>query len=174
MKRITLTKEAAYLAISAHGNQTYDGYPYYYHLEDVVDILREFGFTEDKYVISGYLHDILEDTSISYNDIKNKFGVDVAEIVYAVTDELGRNRKERKERTYPKIAKNKDAIIIKLADRIANMRNSLKKGHRMNEMYREEYTAFRSALHDVYLDDIELDDLWSTLDDLLHPILNTK
>ena len=174
MRRLTLVKEAAYLAISSHGNQTYDGYPYYYHLEEVVDILKEFGFTEDKYIIAGYLHDVLEDTAVSYNDIKNKFGEEVAEIVFAVTDELGRNRKERKKKTYPKIAVNKDAIIIKLADRLANMRNSLKKGHRMNEMYREEYTQFRSALQEVYHDDIELDDLWIALDELMHPLLNTK
>ncbi len=81
MIRITLVKEAAYFAISAHGNQTYDGYPYYFHLEEVVEVLREFGFTEDTYIMAGYLHDALEDTAVSYNDIKNKFGIDVAEIV---------------------------------------------------------------------------------------------
>ena len=125
MLRVTKVKEAAYLAISLHGTQTYDKHPYYYHLEQVVDVLKEFEFTEDKYIISGYLHDVMEDTAISYNDIKNQFGEDIAEIVYAVTDELGRNRKERKAKTYPKIRANPDAIIIKLADRIANVRNSL-------------------------------------------------
>ena len=147
MRRITLVKEAAYFAIAAHGNQTYDGYPYYYHLEEVVEILREFGFTEDVYIIAAYLHDILEDTAVSYNDIKKKFGEEVAEIDFALSDELGRNRKERKAKTLPKIAANNKAIVVKLGDRISNMRNSLKKGHRMSDMYLKEYDEFKSALY---------------------------
>jgi len=147
MLRVTKVKEAAYLAISLHGTQTYDKHPYYYHLEQVVDVLKEFEFTEDKYIISGYLHDVMEDTAISYNDIKNQFGEEIAEIVYAVTDELGRNRKERKAKTYPKIKANEDAIIVKLADRIANVRNSLKHKPEMAKMYAKEFEGFKEALY---------------------------
>jgi guanosine-3',5'-bis(diphosphate) 3'-pyrophosphohydrolase len=57
-KRLTLIDEARYFAIAAHGNQMYEDLPYYYHLEEVVEVLREFGYTEDKYIISGYLHDV--------------------------------------------------------------------------------------------------------------------
>ena len=171
MIRLTLVKEAAYFAISAHGNQTYDGYPYYYHLEEVVDILHEFGYTDDKYVVAGYLHDCLEDTAVSYNDIKEIFGEEIAEIVYDVTDELGRNRKERKTKTYPKIKANKDAIIVKLADRISNMRNSLLRGHKMSEMYIKEYNVFRSALD---TNDYELDNLWLELDSMYNKFLDRK
>jgi len=158
MKRITLVKEASYLAIAAHGTQTYDGYPYYYHLEQVVDVLKEYGYTDDKFVISGYLHDTVEDTDVSYNDIHQKFGLDIAEIVYAVTDELGRNRLERKTKTLPKIAENLDAIIIKLADRIANLRNPKKKG-----MYAKEYQVFKTLL---YKPD-HAESMWSELDELV-------
>ena len=171
MIRLTLVKEAAYFAISAHGNQTYDSYPYYYHLEEVVDILREFGYTDDKYIVAGYLHDTLEDTAVSYNDIKERFGEEIAEIVFAVTDELGRNRKERKAKTYPKIKANKDAIIVKLADRISNMRNSLLKGHKMSEMYIKEYGTFRSSLD---TNDYELDSLWLELDGMNSKFLERK
>ena len=157
MKRITLVKEAAYMAISAHGNQTYDGYPYYYHLEQVVDILKEYGYTEDKFIISGYLHDAIEDADVSYNDIRTKFGSEIAEIVYCVTDELGRNRQERKSKTLPKIAGNKDAIIVKLADRIANLRKPKLKG-----MYTKEFKVFRDHLF------IEghADEMWKELEEL--------
>lgn len=166
MKRVTKIKEAAYLAISLHGMQNYDGYPYYYHLEQVVDVLEEFGFTEDKYKISGYLHDVMEDTAISYNDIKKQFGLEIAEIVYCVTDELGRNRKERKQKTYPKIASNSDAIIIKLADRIANLRNSINNKHSMQDAYLKEYNEFKTAL---YQEDSEVSvkHMWNTLDYLI-------
>lgn len=158
MKRITLVKEAAYMAISAHGSQTYDEYPYYYHLEQVVDVLKEYGYSEDKYIISGYLHDAIEDADISYNDIKKKFGEEIAEIVYCVTDELGRNRKERKAKTLPKIAGNKDAIIVKLADRIANLRSPKMKG-----MYAKEYAEFKDMLYRPN----HADDMWKELDKLV-------
>jgi len=163
-KRLTLIDEARYLAISKHGVQGYDEYPYYYHLEEVVDVLRDHGYTEDKYIISAYLHDILEDTATSYNDIKKLFGEEIAEIVYCVTDELGRNRKERKEKTYPKIKGNKDAIIIKLADRIANVKNCIKTENALLAMYKNEYAEFRSALDN---NDYTLDSLFIELDDLL-------
>jgi len=155
MKRITEIKEAAYFAIAKHGSQTYDEYPYYYHLEQVVDILEQYGYTEDVFIISGYLHDILEDTDTSYNDIKEKFGERVAEIVYCVTDELGRNRKERKAKTLPKIAGNMDAIIIKLADRIANLRKP-----KMKNMYVKEYKEFKDALYIFG----HADEMWAELD----------
>jgi (p)ppGpp synthase/HD superfamily hydrolase len=167
MKRITKVKEAAYLAISLHGMQNYDGYPYYYHLEQVVDVLKEFGFSDDKYVIAGYLHDVMEDTAISYNDIKKQFGEEIAEIVYCVTDELGRNRKERKEKTYPKIASNPDAVIIKLADRIANMRNSIEKKHSMSDAYVKEFDDFESALYNDNSEQAVID-MWVELNNLIY------
>lgn len=168
MKRITKVKEAAYFAISKHGNQTYDGYPYYFHLEQVVDVLKEFEFTEDKYIISGYLHDVMEDCDASYNDIKETFGEEVAEIVYAVTDELGRNRKERKSKTYPKIKANNDAIVVKLADRLANLRNSIQKKPQMAEMYSKEFEVFKKELFDLH--HYEARRLW---DEIELTLLNT-
>ena len=164
MKRLTKIKEAAYFAIWLHGMQKYDDKPYFYHLEQVVDVLNEFGFTDEKYIISGYLHDTLEDCAISYNDIKKDFGFEIAEIVYCVSDESGRNRKERKEKTYPKIKSNADAIIVKLADRIANLNNSLKNNPSIAHMYTKEYGDFRKAL---YIENTEADGMWKYLDNLI-------
>jgi hypothetical protein len=58
-----------------------------------------------------------------------------------VTDELGRNRKEKKEKTLPKTASNPDAIILKLGDRIANIEHGGKV-----DMYAKEYQEFKGAL----------------------------
>lgn len=136
-------KEARMVSIQAHGNQTYDGiYPYKKHLDDVVDVLKEYGFA-GKYIVAGYLHDIIEDTALSYNKVKKHFGLDVAEMVYCVTDELGRNREEKKRKTLPKTASNPSAIVLKLADRLANLRHGGKV-----DMYRKEYAEFRDALYD--------------------------
>jgi len=135
-------REARMAAVKAHSNQTYaDIFPYEKHLDDVVDVLKRFGYS-GKFIVAGYLHDSMEDDAISYNDLKRHFGVDVAEIVFCCTDELGRNRKEKKEKTLPKTASNPDAIIVKLADRIANIEQGGKVG-----MYAEEYEEFKGALY---------------------------
>jgi GTP pyrophosphokinase len=134
-------KEARMVAVKAHGNKAYAGiYPYWKHLDDVVDVLKRYGFS-GKYIVAAYLHDTLEDTDLSYNKIKLYFGFEVAEMVYGVTDELGRSRKEKKEKTLPKTASIIDAIILKLGDRIAN----IEMGGKV-DMYRDEYEQFRGYL----------------------------
>lgn len=134
-------KEARMVAVKAHSNQDYDKiFPYEKHIDDVVDVLKRYGFS-GKYLVAGYLHDAIEDDGISYKHVNTHFGTEVAEMVYCVTDELGRNRIEKKEKTLPKIASNPDAIIVKLADRIANIEHGGKIG-----MYAKEYDAFKGAL----------------------------
>ena len=134
-------REARMVSNQAHGNQTYDEiYPYKKHLDDVVDVLRRFGYG-GKYLVAGYLHDIIEDTSLSYNKVKRTYGLEVAEMVYCVTDELGRDREEKKAKTLPKTASNPDAIIIKLADRIANIEHGGKV-----DMYAKEFGQFKGML----------------------------
>jgi (p)ppGpp synthase/HD superfamily hydrolase len=73
----------------------------------------------------------------------------VADIVYRVTDDPGRSRKERKEKTYPKLAKSVDAITVKLADRIANVEASKMGNPGLLEMYRREHGRFVAELFPV-------------------------
>jgi len=151
-------KEAQNVAIKAHGNQDYDGmFTYDKHLEDVVLVLKRFGYS-GKYIVAGWLHDVIEDGALSYNKIKNYFGEEVADMVYDVTDELGKNRKEKKVKTLPKTGANPDAIIVKLADRIANIEHGGKV-----DMYKKEYNEFCKYLrHEGHA--IEM---WECLDKLL-------
>lgn len=129
-----------------HGAQTYnDEIPYTDHLDAVVDVLGRFGVHDEVMTSAAYLHDSIEDTRTSYSDIRKRFGTEVAELVYAVTSELGRNRKERNAKTYPKIAANLNVIALKLADRIANVEYGLANGGKFL-MYAEEFPAFREAL----------------------------
>ena len=166
-----LVKEARMVAVKGHMAQSYDGmFPYEKHLDDVIDVLNRFvkAGTRDyanKLYIAGYLHDILEDGALSFNKIKNYFGEDVAEIVYCVTDELGRTRLEKKAKTLPKIATNPDAIIIKLADRIAN----IEMGGKV-DMYAKEYFDFKFALHRK---DSKAQPMWDHLESLLKEKLDT-
>lgn len=153
-------KEARMVAVLAHSNQRYDDiFPYEKHLDDVVDVLKRFGFS-GKYIVAGYTHDILEDTGFSFSKLKKYFGNDVGEIVYCVTDESGRTRKEKKVKTLPKTASNPDAIIVKLADRIANIEHGGKV-----DMYELEYAEFRGTLY--LASPKEAGPMWDYLDKLL-------
>jgi len=132
-------------AYEHHKYQTYGSKPYMYHLKKVKDVALECGYTDESILMSCILHDIIEDTQVKYQDVKNNFGKEVAEIVYCVTDELGRNRKERKLKTYKKIYKNPKSIVVKLCDRISNITQSMSIDDfnlKLMKMYLDEHIDF--------------------------------
>jgi guanosine-3',5'-bis(diphosphate) 3'-pyrophosphohydrolase len=160
------TIRAKMFAEIAHAGQVYNcEVPYTFHLENVVEVLKRFQLTDPVMICAGYLHDAIEDTTKSFNDIKERFGEDVAELVYCVTSELGRNRKERNIKTYPKIAANRMAVMLKLADRIANVEYGLASGGKF-EMYAKEFPDFYKALSSSTTDVIETN-MWNHLKRLL-------
>jgi len=134
--------EVMRFATKAHTGQMYGEYPYTTHLSDVQAVMTEFEIFQKKYIAAAWCHDVLEDTENNYNDLKKVVGEEVAEIVYAVTDELGRNREERHKKTWPKIKINRDALIVKLCDMIANVRMGVKEGSSMAVKYKQEFVEF--------------------------------
>ena len=89
--------EAIRFAARQHALASYgDGLPYYLHFEDVEEVLRDHGEDDEESLIEANLHDVLEDGGVSYNQIKEMFGLKVAEVVYLCTDNKGRGRNERK------------------------------------------------------------------------------
>jgi guanosine-3',5'-bis(diphosphate) 3'-pyrophosphohydrolase len=136
-------------AFNAHKGQTYgDEFPYIIHLQAVESVMLRFGIYNTEYLCGAWLHDTLEDTQATYEELASFFGEAVAENVAAVTEPKGGNRKSRYEQTYPRIkARGIPAVIIKLADRIANVETSGKKVG----MYRKEHAEFK---HWVYIKDI--------------------
>lgn len=164
---LSLVRRAEYYARLKHGNQAYnDELPYTWHLEQVVNVVKKFGQDAEIIEAAAWGHDLCEDAGCSYNDIKKRFGEEVAEIVYLVTDEKGRNRKERHEKTYPALAKNEKAVIVKLADRIANVEAGLSSKDGKVEMYRSEYKYFKDTLFNEEHDEKTLQ-MWKYLDQLL-------
>lgn len=143
-------KFARAYAIQAHGDQKYGvDKPYSYHLDAVYDISRHYfssllkEYQDDDIFIIAYLHDILEDTDVTYTDLENVFRTSsIAMAVYALTDEPGKNRKIRKLNTWHKIRANYRATYIKLCDRLAN---TLEPGK--IDMYRKEFPVFQAALY---------------------------
>lgn len=156
--------DARTFAIEAHGGQQYGTQPYIVHLDTTVNILREFGFTDQTLIDAAYLHDVIEDTLTGYSALVRSFGKEVADIVFGVTDEPGVNRAERHRKTYPKTASNLNFITVKLADRIANMRASRTLRIDLWRMYVKEYPEFRQALY-VPRSLVHMD-MWRELDTL--------
>ena len=121
---------AAYeMARDAHaGQKRKDGSPYLTHCVAAADIIVDFGLDEDS-IVAALLHDVIEDTSLTRDDIAHSFGGAVADIVDGVT-KLTRVQYTSKEDEQMEnlrkmlMAMSKDirVIMIKIADRLHNMR----------------------------------------------------
>ena len=154
--------KAKAFAEERHRDQMYGGLPYSQHLLDVVNVAREYGLP-DYIQVAAWLHDVLEDTNTTFDELMWLFGVKVFDLVNAVTNEKGKNRKERHAKTHPKVRQYPDAVALKLCDRIANVRACLENNSSLLQMYIKEYQEFRDALYRPG----EWETLWKELDSLL-------
>ena len=117
------------LAASAHeGQKRKDGSPYVTHTVAAAEIIAEMGLDEDS-IVSALLHDTIEDTDVTYEDIQKQFGPSVADLVEGVTKLTRVNFTSREDEQMENtrkmlLAMSKDirVILIKLADRLHNMR----------------------------------------------------
>lgn len=143
-------------AIEAHQNvnHLYDGKPYSVHLaltvsysQKYIDLIPE---SHQSVVIDAcWLHDTIEDTRMTYNDILAVTNLAVADIVYAVTNEKGKTRKDRaNEKYYEGIKKCDYASFVKLCDRLANAKYSADTDSRMKQVYKSENEQFINSLLD--------------------------
>jgi (p)ppGpp synthase/HD superfamily hydrolase len=150
----------------AHGEQRYGEYPYIRHLDAVAEICRPFGFV---YEVVAYLHDVLEDTDVGRWALKDEFGEEVTSQVEFITDPAGPNRKARKYILYERLTgagtKYQVALVVKTADRLANMRESARSNPAMLQMYQREHGPFRRACCRVGV----CEPLWRELDRLAGP-----
>lgn len=155
-------------ACEVHASQKYGPYPYVRHLAHVEQVLRRFGFEYEWDLMEAvWLHDSLEDTSVTWKQLDETFGEVVAMLVFAVTDGEGKNRRERKEASYAKMRDLPRAIILKLADRIANVESSLAGNRELLGMYAKEHESFRSHLHAISPNETNV--MWGYLNGLLAP-----
>lgn len=168
-----LVKAARDIALTAHHG---DFYPpkhgpisFAAHLSNVIGVALRYAVYDEPVLAACWLHDILEDTPMTKERLFNRLREQaliyeqmdhltphlfsdahfIVEVVKAVTDEPGKDRAERKAKTYPKIvAAGEHAITVKLCDRIANVEGSLL-GGRGNDflgIYKREHAGFTNAL----------------------------
>ena len=155
-------------------NHMYDRYlPYSFHLrmvdraaqqfEHLLDDTKDMQTGASREVLDGsrigfvslrmacrkavWAHDAIEDTRVSYNDVVNHLGKDAADIVYAVTNEKGKNRAERaNDKYYEGIVATPGAVFVKLCDRIANVQYGKMTGSSMYNKYKKENVNFVTKL----------------------------
>ncbi len=116
------------VAKEAHrGQQRKDGRPYIEHPTQVAQLLAEAGAGEEM-VVAAVLHDTVEDSAVTVDDVRNEFGARVAELVEALTDnpELDNWRERKDDVRRRAAAAGRDAATIYIGDKIANLREVIK------------------------------------------------
>jgi len=156
-------------AATAHAGQTYGAEPYTVHLEAVVAIVREVDPSHAAKAVA-YLHDVLEDTTATVAELTMVFGAVVASAVLLVTDPEGETRRTRKTALHTRllgldvnVPAMRLALLVKAADRLANVRACMANHPSKLSMYRKEHTVFRPATYRPGV----CDTVWAELDSLL-------
>jgi hypothetical protein len=146
--------DARAFALARHGEQRYGDEPYIVHLTAVRQVCADFEVGGD-IAVAAWLHDTVEDTDTDCSELEARFGVHVADLVWAVTG-VGKTRVDRVRDMLRKIRRaGRDAVKLKLADRIANVEASVAGGGKtaaLLAMYREEQPALADAVWEVGTD----------------------
>jgi len=96
--------------------------PYSKHLEDVVNRLKSLGVIDEELLSTGWLHDTIEDTDTSFDDLYEQFGSRIAVLVSSLSKDMKLTKKQR-EKAYMSQLKeaSPEAKLIKLCDISANL-----------------------------------------------------
>ena len=149
-------------AEEAHQDQQYGRRPFINHPLRVMGYLFAIGYNEDL-LCAALLHDVVEKTDVSSSEIHEKFGARVGELVDLLTLDPDRPRGEQLASYYERIAKDADATLLKVADRLAHLSSSVSDPSMLDmfRRYRLEHPAFRDALHP---DDKRAVQMWEAID----------
>jgi hypothetical protein len=150
-----LIERAKTCAVGAHRRidqrRKYTHQPYEHHLKEVSDHLQRLGADEEM-IAAAWLHDVVEDTPTTLDEIRREFGDGVADLVYELTD-VSRfqdgNRSMRKAIDREHTARASDrAQIVKLADLTDNCRDICMHDARFGRVYLDEMQAVLDVIRD--------------------------
>lgn len=111
-----LISRALAFATTAHKDQSRDdGAPYITHPIQVANLVRQVT-TDADLIAAAYLHDVVEDTDVTYYQLKAAFGGRIADLVMEVTHEGDDTRGYY----FPRL-KSREGILLKFADRLSNL-----------------------------------------------------
>lgn len=117
--------KALVFAADKHKNQkrkNKDQTPYINHPIDVANKLLESGVTQETVIMAALLHDTIEDTNTTYEELVNIFGLNVANIVKECTDDKSLPKLERKKQQILHVKQmSTEAKLVKLADKLSNL-----------------------------------------------------
>ena len=162
---IDLIFDAYNFGKKAHeGQKRKSGEPYFNHCVAVATILADWGMDHNM-VISGLLHDTIEDTKVKKNDISSRYGEDVLHLVESVTNLSGikfNSRNQQKAENFMKMfisfANDIRAIIIKLADRLHNLRTiSYLTKIKQRRMALESKEIFAPLAHRIGMNNVKME-----------------
>jgi guanosine-3',5'-bis(diphosphate) 3'-pyrophosphohydrolase len=127
MHPVCLVSEAAELAAYRHNGMARKGRgsePYINHLAEVANLLATATAGRDAELIAvGWLHDTIEDTATTRDELAEKFGERVANLVAEVTDDMRLPKSERRRlQIIDSPGKSSSAKLLKIADKISNIR----------------------------------------------------
>ena len=151
----SIVQRAFDVAIRAHHGQVRDGadaVPYIAHPVEVVKILQQHGVCDPRILAAAWLHDVVEDTPVTLADLAS-FGVVVVDWV----DRLTKTPHQPMATYYNRIWDSPEATLIKIADRISNLRTYHVKGEAKLQRYLQ-FTERDYTTRDAY-------GLWDTLQD---------
>ena len=174
---INLIYDAYSFGKKAHeGQKRKSGEPYFNHCVAVATILADWGMDQN-IIISGLLHDTIEDTNITKEDIENKYGSDILFLVESVTNLSGikfNSRNQQKAENFMKMfisfANDIRAIIIKLADRLHNLRTiSYLSKIKQRRFALESKEIFAPLAHRIGMNTIKME-----MEDIIFSILDSS
>ena len=173
-----LLNRAYVFAMKAHGSQTRaSGDPYFSHPIEVAGILTKYKL-DTATIATALLHDTLEDTVATYDELETQFGLDVAKLVDGVTKlsklELQSDRQRQAENFRKLLLAMSDDIrvlLVKLADRLHNMRTLL---HIRNEEKRQRIARETMEIYAPLAERIGMHEIKDELQDLSFQVLNAE